>query len=208
MYPEQFLKLRRFSLAVGVILFSYVIAGFRVKEEFELPGFLGAFEIGRPELIPIGLVIASIWGLVRFWYYGLMIELAPWRHRRKIFASAKKVSDEGSYSIEFTRDSECDNFEIILQRHIPRFANRELLSKTTDITVDEPPDISEGIEKVKKIGNRLTFNISDRQRAAAWFQDLDFYSPVIVNVIALLAFFYRLLTTPEVVEAASKIPPS
>lgn len=191
MYPEQFQKLRRFSLAMGVILFSYVVVGLEPVGEaprVRLP-FMD-FTVKKPDLIPIGLVLASFWGLVRYWYYGLMTELAPWRHRRKALASAKKVSDEGLYSISFAKDSESADFAILLQRFIPRFINRELRSQISDLEAKSLPDISTGVSSRTKVGTRVTFNISQRQLAVAWFQDLDFYSPVIVNVVALGWWFY------------------
>ena len=57
------LKLRRFSLALGVVLFSYVVAGFDPVRDTEgeatvnLP--LVEFKIDNPDYIPIGLVVGG-----------------------------------------------------------------------------------------------------------------------------------------------------
>lgn len=202
MTPEQLQKLRRFSLAIGVILFSYVVADLTPvieqeativeKEAATITLFSTKFKIGRPDLIPIGLVLASFWGLVRYWYYGPMTELAPWRHRRKIFAKTGKPSDNGWYALGFTRDAESDDFVILLQRLFPRFINRGLLFEVSETTRSIHRNPASRSSEKKKTGTRVTFNISQRQLAAAWFQDLDFYSPVYVNLFAL-GFWFNLV---------------
>ena len=76
-------KLRRFALAIGLVLITYSIA-----LEFD-PGEgvrpLGLpFKVVRPELLPIGLILASVYGAVRFWYYGTMKGESPARHRQRL----------------------------------------------------------------------------------------------------------------------------
>src|SRR5262245_39980291 len=75
--------LRRFALTSAVALLAYVIAGVQPKTEVSAFGVTAT--ITRPELFPIGLVLACIWGgLFRFTYYGMMLGTSPYRRRREI----------------------------------------------------------------------------------------------------------------------------
>ena len=94
-------KLRRFSLAFGVVLFSYVVADFSVKEDPEINISFLVFEIGKPHLIPIGIVLGSAWGALLFWYYGFMVNRSPYRRRKELLGGgAKRLSGEHNYVVD------------------------------------------------------------------------------------------------------------
>lgn len=179
-------KLRRFSLALGVILFSFAVMGLKpvVTKEGEtrinLP--LIDFRIDKPNLIPIGIALGSAWGMVLYWYYGLMIQRAPWRHRREILSNHKLSSDE-NYSVTFPSEAEADHFLNQLSEIFPRFLNRETI---TEVGIVRGPVVMDDRHE----GVHVVFGLSGRQRFAAWFQDFDFYSPIWVNTIALGVWFY------------------
>lgn len=172
-------KLRRFSLALGVILFSYVVAGFDPVKDAEgkatvnLP--LVAFKVDNPEYIPIGLVVASAWGLVLFWYYGLMLQRAPWRHRAGLLRDARGTR-EGTHSKTVPVRQIGNSWVQDVRNAFPRFLTREILG-----SVVQKKGGSDWIASV---------NITRRQRVSAWFHDLDYSAPIWVNAIALGAWFY------------------
>lgn len=192
-------KLRRFSLALGVILFSYVVAGFDPVRDADgeatvnLP--LVEFKIGNPDYIPIGLVVASVWGLVLFWYYGLMLQRAPWRHRREVLREAKRLNNGHIYEARFSAEGEALGFLNRLRPLFPRFLNRETLMYVGGVSgrriTKHAEKLGETAEfEQTKEGCSVVFGVSGRQLAVAWFQDFDFYAPIWVNAIALGVWSY------------------
>ena len=56
-------KLRKFALISAVILFSYSVAGIQFADN-EKVSLLGIpFTISNPELLPIGLIFISLYGV-------------------------------------------------------------------------------------------------------------------------------------------------
>ena len=66
-------KLRRFSLLMALLLFSYSMAGVHIEQGEKILLLGIPFTVSNPELIPLGLVVASVYGLVRFYYYEVML---------------------------------------------------------------------------------------------------------------------------------------
>ncbi len=77
-------RLRRFALTAAVLLFTYTVAGIVLEPDAKLTVFGVPFHVARPDLLPIGLACASVWGLVRFYYYGMMLGRSPYRIRREL----------------------------------------------------------------------------------------------------------------------------
>ena len=74
-------KLRRFALAIALVLITYSLAGVELQIDSEIRPFGLPFKIARPELLPIGLMVASLYALLLFWYYGVMRVATPWGAR-------------------------------------------------------------------------------------------------------------------------------
>ena len=75
-------KIRRFALAVGLVLITYSVAlEFNFDEEVRPLGL--PFKVVEPWLLPIGLMLTSFYGLLRFWYYGCLLTASPARRRRR-----------------------------------------------------------------------------------------------------------------------------
>jgi len=120
-------KLRRFSLTTGVLLISYVVAGFKPKPDVSTP--FGNFAIERTDLVPIGLVLASVGGLLRFWYYAPMVRLAPWRRRGDFLRRSKRLSEEENYQFFVETEEKAEQLHAEARSLFPRFLNRPVLSK-------------------------------------------------------------------------------
>ncbi len=70
-------KLRRFALAIGVILFFYAIAGVRVVDYVSITPFGISLEIDQPRVLEWALAMVSIYATLRYWYYGFIAVASP-----------------------------------------------------------------------------------------------------------------------------------
>ena len=91
--PPDLGRLRRFSLAVGIVLAVYSSAGVTLDPDRAISLFGLPLKVATPSIITFGLVIASIYGLVRFWYYGVMLTESPGAMRRRHLRHIKRVAE-------------------------------------------------------------------------------------------------------------------
>src|ERR1043166_3187576 len=89
-------KLRRFCMTVALILITYVLAGVKVDISKSISVMGLPLMMSRPELIPAGLVIASVYNTIRFWYYALIAKRSP-RKRRHLFLIHFERQTAGKY---------------------------------------------------------------------------------------------------------------
>jgi hypothetical protein len=78
------LKIRRFCFSVALILITYSIAGVKLDVPAKVQPLGIPFLIERPDLLAIGLVIASMFSSLRFVYYGMLINPSPMRARKRL----------------------------------------------------------------------------------------------------------------------------
>ncbi len=81
--PDQ-ARLRQFALAMGLILISYALAGITLQPDAAVNFFGMPFHIARPQLLPYVLVLASLYGLLRFYYYSVLATRSPYSTRREL----------------------------------------------------------------------------------------------------------------------------
>ena len=81
--PDQG-RLRRFALAMGLLLVSYALAGISLEPNTAVNLFGIPFRLARPQLLPYVLVIASLYGLLRFYYYCFLAIRSPYSARREL----------------------------------------------------------------------------------------------------------------------------
>ena len=76
--------MRRFSLAMGLLLLSYSIAGISLEPDpaFDLFGI--PFRLSRPQLLPYVLLAAAVYGLIRYYYYCVLLTKTPYTVRRDL----------------------------------------------------------------------------------------------------------------------------
>src|ERR1700674_147913 len=89
-------RLRRFALGAGLVLIAYASAGVELEAGAKVSLLGVPFFIRRPELLRLGLVLASAYGLVRFYYYGFMLEHSPQRRRKDLL---HKLHGRGGHGI-------------------------------------------------------------------------------------------------------------
>lgn len=163
-------KLRRFCLAIGLILVTYVLAEVKVDAS-KTVSFAGLpLTILRPELVPIGLLIASAYNAVRFWYYGFTLRRSPRKKRRHIL-NRFKWEAEGGYvlSVHHT-PAEMLELESQIREVFPHFP------RTEPMLVRVP---ARGTQTAK-------LTIPFRITLAGWFEDIDYAAPVWLNLLAVI----------------------
>ena len=193
-------KLRRFSLVVALIMLTYSLAGITMPPDSIISVVGLTFKVSRPGLLPVGLVIASLYAMVRFYYYGFMLKKSPYRVRRDILDSlycndrpytrGKKVPTYmGGTNFEASlKSSDQENAEKYISDFpevFPKFAR------------GRPSMKIESGEAFTEDGEDYTWYkvnvvIPVRCRLIAVVQDLDYSSPIWLNFVSLIIFFIQI----------------
>ena len=79
-------RLRRFALAIGLVTLTYGVAGISLTAGSTVSPFGIPFTISRPDFLPVGLAIASLYAAARFYYYGFMIRKSPFARRKDLLS--------------------------------------------------------------------------------------------------------------------------
>lgn len=118
-------KLRRFCLTIGLILLTYVLAEVKVDAS-KTVSFAGLpLTIVRPELVPVGLVIASAYNAVRFWYYGFTLRRSPRKKRRHILNRFERNAEGGYVLRAHHTPAEMLELEGLIKEVFPHFPRTE-----------------------------------------------------------------------------------
>lgn len=77
-------SMRRFSLAMGLLLFSYAVSGISLEPDpvFNLLGI--PFRLDRPQYLPYILLAAAIYGSSRYYYFCILLTKTPYSARRDL----------------------------------------------------------------------------------------------------------------------------
>lgn len=84
MHEPNIEKLRRFGLAVALVILTYSVAGISLDPNSVVSIVGLAFKVSKPEWLPVGLIFASLYAMASFYYYGFMLKKSPFRVRRDI----------------------------------------------------------------------------------------------------------------------------
>ncbi len=191
---------------------SYLLAGINVAAHAQIKTFGVPFQIGRPDLLPAGLAITSLLSALRFYYYGLMLATGPYRRRRDLLDALivdieEYVQPDGSVSRQayagrqtvfmywgprrfitspWLPDREdVERWVFGFQNAFPKFAR----ARTSARVVNEPFTDDEGDQHVSFAAKIV---IPRRCRVAALFEDLDYTSPVWLNLLGLCFYVWSL----------------
>ena len=94
-------RLRRFGLIIALILISYAAAGVGLESGAKVSVLGLPFIIRRPELLPLGLMLASAYAVVRYYYYGFMLSRSPQRRRKDLLHKLHGHGGRGTYTGSF-----------------------------------------------------------------------------------------------------------
>jgi hypothetical protein len=164
-------KLRRFSLGTSIILITLLLA----KVDFKTPAIISPFgiplTINKPDLLYIGLLFASIYSMLRYVYYGMIIKASP-MHARKLLRSGVPVRarDYGVNFNDFVNDIKKE-----MSRFFPPFGKYKCIlnfpvqeaGKTYKFSVTVPTVL------------QLIYKI----------EDFDFLLPIFCSIFALVLYF-------------------
>jgi len=184
-------KLRRFSLAAGLILIGYIAAGVELEAGARLSVLGVPFIIRRPELLPLCLALTSIYGLARFYFYGFMLARSPQRHRKDLLHKLHGHGRLGIYrGSVFIGPTHYSTTPSIQDRAAVEAQLKEIISAFPKVwrsipsgTIEQHWGIDDNDEPYFVYNAEVTIPFASR--AAALLQDLDYSAPVWLNVVAL-----------------------
>ena len=78
-------NLRRFSLVIGLSLITFSLAGIEIQADEVLRPLGFPLKISEPALVRTVLVIASVYAIIRFSFYGIFIAGTPRRRRKELW---------------------------------------------------------------------------------------------------------------------------
>jgi hypothetical protein len=173
-------KLRRFSLAIGLILIAYSLAGVQLKTPAEISPLGIPLIIRRPVLLDIALLIASIYEALRYYYYAILITPSPQKRRDNLKKglSADGLMDESRHSNEIVKMLDAG-----FNTEFPTMG--EYKARIRSYNRLESPQVAYDIPKQVEI--------------LCILENIDYYSPIWVNFLSILLYIslkiYALIST-------------
>src|SRR5258706_5720590 len=190
--------MRRFALGMSLVLVTWALAGIDLEQPMRVMPLGLPFRIGKPELLPIGIALAVLYGLLRYYYYAIMLAASPYRRRRDLLDQLRggahtlgPAPKPGMYfgSSDFTSTPWRNDYEAIdalgeqIKSAFPKFGRaRVTVTRLHDAGLDE-----EGTAFFS-----LKLHIPVRCRIAALGQDIDYASPVWFGTLALGLWLWSL----------------
>jgi hypothetical protein len=171
-------KLRRFCITAALVLITYMLADITITPNAEVKIFEVPFTVKRPDLLPIGIVLACFLGMVRFAYYGFLTGISPYRKRRLMMNSILGSKTTGSSLLMYLGSSGID------LKNAP-----ENMKRAQDL-VNVFPRFLRGSAHIKFEGSTPFLLIPFRSRIALVFEDLDYSAPVWLSILALFLLFW------------------
>ncbi len=191
-------RLRRLALIAALLLISYSAAGIRLEPAAKVSLLGVPFVISTPYLLPLGLILISCYGLLRFYYYGFMLSTSPYRNRADLLRRLHPEGGYGSYqgpsffgptkfsTVTLTTDS--SEVETQISQLLDAFP--KVGRKKPTGTLNAHRDLDEEGEEYVSWG--ADFTIPTTCRLAAILQDIDYAAPVWMNLLALGTAFTRM----------------
>lgn len=204
MYEPGIEKLRRFSLTIALVILTFSLAGVSLAPNSLITVVGFSFQIMRPDFLPIGLIVASLYSIVRFYYYGFMLKKSPYRLRRDAIDSLvnpmprishgkrkkvsiyfgpvsdfeARISDEDRQKVEKYAEELCEIF--------PKFAGAKVSTEIVSGQYHDEDGEPVGIWYSAKV------IIPVRCKLIAIIQDIDYSSPIWLNLVSLGVFFSQI----------------
>src|SRR6266700_1280709 len=184
-------RLRRFALIAALALIFYAAAGVELDREakFSLLGL--PFIVRRPDLIFLGLMLASTYALARFYFYGVMLKYSPQRRRADLFREMRGYGAYGTFAgfVFFAPPTYSTT---------PSITNRDEVEIRLKEIVDAFPKVGkfrargkiEGYQASDDDGEPYTVYYAEITiplacRVSAFIEDIDYTMPIWLNIGAL-----------------------
>lgn len=188
-------SLRKFSLVVALILISFSVAGIQLDPSGKASVLGLPFLIQSPKLLAIGLVLASCYGLLHFFYYGVMLSSTPHKSRMEFLHNLHAHGLPGTYSGSvYFGPSRYSTTPSIRDRRAVEEELEEIIGVFPSIGMFRPAGSIEGYEGVDDDGEyyrafHAEIEIPLPCRLAALIQDVDYILPIPLNIAALVVYF-------------------
>lgn len=177
-YDVSLSKIRRFALIIALILITYSIAGVKLDVPAKMQPLGIPLIIERPDLIAIGLVIASLYSIFKFVYYGMVIhsgQYNPMRAKKRLLSG--KLVDPTAYV------EDLEDFQNQVKSDILRYFPHGWKGH---------PDF-----ECSQCERVFSFKVPKMSRLTRWsarLEDLDFLAPLFANLGALTLWFYSFIS--------------
>jgi len=175
MVPE-IIRLRRFSLTFGLLLVTFSLAGVGIDSPAKISPLGIPLVLRRPDLLGIGLILASIYGLLRYWYYGILLGLSPRRARKRLYNG---TLIDGATTVDGSSDvDKIKSFYEEAKRQVDRYFPTipGCIEPQAEVTGDSS-------------GFHIKMTVPFYTKFLALLHDIDYYAPIWVNVIAISVYF-------------------
>ncbi len=163
-------KIRRFALAVALVLLTLVFAQVEMETPVKINPLGFPLIIRNPDLLSIALVLASIYALLRYVYYGMLVHPSP-MHMRRILLSGRTfyTPNRGIQLEDYLKDSEKE-----VWRYFPKIGSKILISGSQDNT-----------------GCHLELEVPKYIRLLCWIENIDFLLPIFANIFAIAFWIFQ-----------------
>lgn len=187
MFPDL-QKLRRFALAIGLVLITYSVAAVELDVEGVVRPLGVPLKINQPGLLGLGLALASLYSLVRFWHYGTMAQMTPskqrWSSLNRAGIGRRFGATKELYVSEPEREEFVENFRPLFPQ-VPGVlisAKWRLDSTRPDESLDFNPTY---MLECLIVPRRIRFVTA--------LEQIDYLAPIWVNAVALLLWGWRVV---------------
>lgn len=163
-------KIRKTAIIIGIILILIPIGGLEFDEYLKMPSLGMSLRIKRPNVIPVVLIIFSLFFTLKYWYYGMLLGNSPRVVRKNLLtgklADGSNLAENKKEFNEKVRKDLCKYFPLL-----PFQKNIELETVT-----------------VSKNEYNFKFKPSIISSFLGFFQDIDYYFPVIINIAGYILY--------------------
>ena len=123
-------KLRRFALAVGLIVLAYLVLDMHPRESAQanLPWLGSVLAIGRPQLIPLFLIAASIYAGGSYFFGALMRMDSPRVFTKYVLGRPPDKAGTWEHEVLFSTLQEATEFSNKVTRSFPHFGGTAVRS--------------------------------------------------------------------------------
>ena len=184
-------KLRKFALLAALLLFSFSVAGIQLDPGTTASIFGVPFKIASPDLLPIGLVALSVYGLIRYYYYAIMLGPSPYRKRKDFLHTLRAKGGQGRYKGSiFLGPSKFSTTPLVLKKEELEPKEGTLMGLFPKVGTFSPRSEVKPIRLTDEDGEELVkyqaeISVPLPCYLAAAAQDIDYTAPVWANLVAL-----------------------
>lgn len=163
-------KIRRFALAIALILTTLVLAEVEIETPVRIAPLGFPLIIRSPDLLTRALVIASVYAILRYIYYGMLAQPSPMRTRRILLSGKTLHTPSAGINIEeFAEQAEKE-----VERYFPMIGNQRVNFQAIQ----------------DHAGCHIEIKVPPIVRAVCWIENLDFLLPIFANILAIALWSY------------------